>query len=220
MNARALTFLTALAAATSVAGSAMALAEGSPTLSAAPHAPARAPVPVPASMPTDRVLGRADAPVTIIEYASFTCSHCATFSTQVLPQLKARYIDTGKARLVFRDLPTPPLQVSGVAAAIGRCAAPGRFFDVADHLMNGQSEAFASGKVQEWIMGAVAATGKSREDVEACVERPATAQTLNDDTRQAMEAGVNSTPALFVNGQRVESPTLEGMIAAIEPLLR
>ena len=75
---------------------------------------------VPAVTAADRVLGRADAPVTVIEYASFTCSHCAAWTNEVLPDFKARYIDTGKVRLVFRDLPTQPVQAAATAAAIGR----------------------------------------------------------------------------------------------------
>lgn len=72
---------------------------------------------VPAVTAADRVMGRADAPVTVIEYASFTCSHCAHWTNDVLPQFKARYIDTGKVRLVFRDMPTPPAQIAATAAA-------------------------------------------------------------------------------------------------------
>ena len=219
MSGRTTTFIAAFALASSIAGAGMALDNGSPTLSATParQAPSSA---VPAQMPSDRVLGRADAPVTIIEYASFTCSHCATFSTQVLPELKKRYIDTGKARLIFRDLPTAPVQVSNVAAAIGRCAAPGKFFDVADHFMGQQAEAFASGKVQEWILEGVNATGRSREQIEECVRLPATADGLTRDTESAVQAGVNSTPALFVNGRRLQEHTLDAMVAAIEPLVR
>ena len=219
MSGRAITLITAFAMASSMAGAAMAMTDRSPTLSASPAQPAPAPV-VPASMPSDRVLGRADAPITIIEYASFTCSHCANFSTHVLPELKARYIDTGKAKLIFRDLPTPPLQVSQVAAAIGRCAAPGRFFDVANHFMNNQATAFSSGTVQQWFYQSIEASGRTEEQIEACVRLPATSEALKQDTEATLAAGVNATPALFVNGRRIEDHSLDGMIAAIEPLVR
>lgn len=200
---------------------AASVAESSPTLtgSAAPRQPA-APQPVPASMPSDRVLGQADAPVTIIEYASFTCSHCATFATQVLPELKKRYIDTGKAKLIFRDLPTAPVQVSSSLAAMGRCAAPGRFFGMLDHLMEGQEQAFRSGDVNGWMRGAIPLTGRTEADLLACMQTDTMRTTLSGDIQSAQAAGVTGTPYLFVNGQHVERPSLEGMVAAIEPLLR
>lgn len=190
----------------------------SPT-GARPAAQARATA-VPAHLASDRVLGRADAPVTIIEYASFTCSHCANFATTVLPEIKSRYIDTGKAKLIFRDLPTAPLQVSNIAAAIGRCAAPERFFDVANHFMTTQSTAFSTGAIQNWFYKSIEASGRTEAEIEACVRLPATGEALNEDISSTIAAGINSTPTLFVNGRRVEDVSLDGMIAAIQPLVR
>lgn len=200
---------------------AASVAESSPTLtgSAAPR-PVAPTQRVPASLPSDRVLGRADAPVTIIEYASFTCSHCATFSTQVLPELKKRYIDTGKAKLVFRDLPTPPVQVASALVAMGRCAAPDRFFDYADYLMQGQEAAFRSSDVNGWIRGAIPVTGRTEAELLACMQTDTMRTSIEGDIQSAQAAGVTGTPTLFVNGQRVPAPNLEGMVAAIEPLVR
>ena len=79
---------------------------------------------VPPVTAADRVLGRADAPVTVIEYASFTCSHCAAFHNEVLPAFKARFIDSGQVRLVYRNLPTAPVNVAAAASAVAVCAAP------------------------------------------------------------------------------------------------
>src|SRR5437899_1859638 len=78
----------------------------------------------------DRVLGKPDAPVTIIEYASLTCPHCAHFATDALPKLKEKWIDSGKAKLVLRDFPLdePALR----AAMVARCAPPGRFYPLVD----------------------------------------------------------------------------------------
>src|SRR5712672_1410926 len=90
-----------------------------------------------AVQPGDRVLGKADAPITIIEYASLTCPHCAHFEVDVLPKLKAKWIDTGKAKLVLRDFPLdePALR----AAMVARCAPPERFFGFIDALFQGQN---------------------------------------------------------------------------------
>jgi len=195
----------------------------SPTRSAPTPRPAAAAAPavtasVTAPLASDRVLGRADAPITIIEYASFTCSHCANFTNSVLPHIKAQYIDTGKAKLIFRNLPTAPVQVSQLAAAIARCAAPDRFFTVADHLMHDQSEAFSSGKIGEWFMQAIALSGRTEEQISTCVSAPATKTSIDSDTESAIAVGVTGTPALFVNGKRVANPTLEGMTEALAPL--
>ncbi len=195
-----------------------ALMTAAPALAAEPAPTAAAPVP--AVTAADRVLGRADAPVTVIEYASFTCSHCADWTNDVLPTFKARYIDTGKVRLVFRDLPTQPAQVAATAAAIGRCAAPGKFFEVAQHFMAGQAAAFASGDARDWYMGAIAVSGRTQPQIEACLADPATQQTMQRDVEGAIAAGVEGTPSFFVNGKRVADHSIETLSAAIDPLLK
>jgi protein-disulfide isomerase len=175
---------------------------------------------VPAVTATDRVMGRADAPVTVIEYASFTCSHCAHWTNEILPQFKARYIDTGKVRLVFRDMPTAPAQVAATAAGIARCAAPDKFFDVAHALMRGQADAFEKGDARAWFTDAVAASGRSQEQIEACLKDPAVGQALQAEVEGAVAAGVTGTPSFFVNGKRMADPSLETLAAAIDPLIR
>lgn len=203
-------------AATMLAVAPAALAADTPSATAMTSATAA----VPAVTAADRVLGHADAPVTVIEYASFTCSHCAAWTNDILPTFKARYIDTGKVKLVFRDLPTQPAQVAATAAAIGRCAAPGKFFDVAHHFMAGQAAAFASGDARDWYMGAIAASGRTQPQIEACLADPATGQTLQHDIEAAVAAGVDGTPAFFVNGKRTADQSIETLSAAIDPLLK
>ena len=85
----------------------------------------------------ERVLGKADAPITIIEYASLTCPHCARFSKETLPKLKAAYVDTGKVKLIYRDFPFDGLALR--AAALARCAPSERYFAVIDTLLTPQS---------------------------------------------------------------------------------
>lgn len=206
----------AAAAVLALATPAYAFAEGaSPTRTSA----VAAPIDVMAPRATDRVLGRADAKVTIVEYASFTCSHCADFTNDVLPVLKARYIDTGKARLIFRDLPTQPAQLSQLAALIGRCAAPERFFGMANGLMAGQKELFASGNAQNWLENAVTASGRSMQELEVCTSREEIQNAMRADVQHAVDVGVTGTPSVFINGQRV-THTLEGMTSAIDAQLR
>lgn len=167
----------------------------------------------------DRVLGRADAPVTVIEYASFTCSHCGEWYRQTLPAFKARYIDTGRVRLVFRDLPTAPAEVSTTAAAIARCAVPDRFFNVAHALMHGQEALFESQDVRAWFQAGVSASGRTMDEVGACVARPETLAAIQADENGGMAAGVRATPTFFVNGRLVRDNSLAGLSAVIDPLL-
>src|SRR6185437_7801463 len=92
---------------------------------------------VPQLAPDDRILGKADAPITIFEYASLTCPHCADFDKETLPQIKTEWIDTGKAKLIFRDF---PLDASALKAAIvARCAPPERFYGFIDVLFTQQA---------------------------------------------------------------------------------
>ena len=190
---------------------AVALA-AAPTFALAHEAP-------PAVTSADRVLGRADAPVTVIEYASFTCSHCGEWHRSVYPAFKARFIDTGQARLILRDLPTAPTQVAAQAAGIARCAAPERFYDVASALMNGQAALLDGGPVQTWFDAGVAASGRSKAEIETCLADPETLNGIRASVAGATAAGVRGTPTFFVNGRMVEDSSLAGLAAAIQPLL-
>lgn len=167
----------------------------------------------------DRVLGRADAPVTVIEYASFTCSHCADWHRTVYPAFKARFVDTGQVRLVFRDLPTSPVQVAAQAAGIARCATPERFYDVASALMNGQETLLEGGPVTNWFAAGIAASGKTETEIQACLTDPATLNGIRASVAGANAAGVSSTPTFFVNGRRIQDRSMEGLTAAIQPLI-
>ncbi len=191
---------------------ALALLIAPPVASAQTSAP-------PAVTSADRVLGRADAPVTVIEYASFVCSHCAHWHTTVLPGFKTRFIDTGQVRLVFRDLPTSPVQVGARAAGIGRCAAPGRFFDVARSLMTGQAAIIGGAPVATWYADAIAVSGRTQAQMDACLADPATLASIRADMAGATAAGVTGTPSFFVNGRAVSDSSLEGLDAAMRPLL-
>nr|WP_313633472.1 DsbA family protein [Brevundimonas naejangsanensis] len=216
MTRRILTLISALA----IVGLSAAPAAALDLVRKSAASSSSAPTAVPAVTAADRIMGRADAPVTVIEYASFTCNHCADWTNEVLPQFKARYIDTGKVRLVFRDMPTAPAQIASTAAGIGRCAAPGRFFDVARAFMSGQAAAFEKGDARDWFAAAIAASGRTQEQIEACLKDPAVGQALQAEVEGAVAAGVTGTPSFFVNGKRVDDPSLETLSAAIDPLIR
>jgi protein-disulfide isomerase len=178
-------------------------------------APAVATEPVAAVTAADRSIGRADAPVTVIEYASFACHLCADWHQLVYPTFKTRFIDTGQVRLVFRNLPTPPETMSLPAHALARCAAPARFFDVASSLMQGQAAVLRGGTVDAWYDPAIAVSGRTRAQIDACVVTPATRAALERDINSAHAADVHNTPSFFVNGRRITDRSLGGLEVAI-----
>lgn len=187
----------------------LALAAGA----ASPSVAAQAPVaPVTAA---DRSIGRADAPVTVIEYASFACNHCADWHRFVYPTFKTRFIDTGQVRLVFRNLPTVPEEISLPGAALARCAAPERFFDVVSALMLGQDALLRGGDREDWYAPAIAVSGRTRAELDACAASPATREAITRDIESAHDAGVHSTPSFFVNGRRVTDRSLGGLEFAV-----
>ncbi len=166
--------------------------------------------------PQDRVLGRSDAPTTVIEYASFTCPHCATWHQTVLPAFKARFIDTGQVRLVFRDLPTSPEGLSVPAAAMARCAVPEAYFDVAQALMDGQPALHAGGDPNAWMSRAAQRAGRPVTELQACMNDAATQSALNAGVEAAVAGGITGTPMFLVNGRLAEDSSLEGLARAID----
>lgn len=185
---------------------------------AAQVAPA-ATAPLPAVAEGERSVGRPDAPVTVIEYASFTCPHCAQWAAEVLPEFKAAYVDTGKVRIVYRDMPTPPEEPAVAAALLSRCTAPDRAFEVIERLFSRQATARSMGWPGAWLGDAAQFAGRTQDELLTCFQDPATEAALNADVDAAFAAGVSSTPTIFVDGVRVENPTLAEMSRAVDARL-
>lgn len=162
----------------------------------------------------DRVLGHANAPVTVVEYASLVCSHCAAWHKDVFPDFKTRYIDTGKVRLVYRTLPTSPENMAMTAAGIARCSPPDRFFAVVDSFFDGQPALFTGSRT--WFSDAIAVSGRTEDQIKACFSDPATQTEISAEIQGATAAGVEGTPTFFVNGHKVADPTLAELGAAID----
>ena len=171
----------------------------------------------------DMTLGAAeDAAVTVVEYASVTCSHCAAWNQAVWPEFKAKYVDTNQVRYVFRELPTPPIDVATAGFLIARCAAADgdveRYFTVVDAIMRAQDEIFA-GQGRAVLLRTAQAAGMNEAAFNACVTDEDAVLAMEGRVRQAQQMGVTGTPAFFVNGERVSDSTLAGLSAAIDPLL-
>ena len=146
---------------------------------------------------TERVLGAPDAPVTIIEYSSLTCPHCADFHIHTLPKLKAAYIDTGKVRFIFRDFPLDPRALS--AAMVARCVEPNRYFGFLEILFRDQETwAISDDPVRELKVRAKLAQ-LSEAAFNACLANEELAKAITDKAKQAHEQeGVRSTPIFFI----------------------
>ena len=164
----------------------------------------------------DMGLGAAEgAKVTVVEYASVTCPHCAAWQENTWPAFKTRYVDTNKVRYVFRELPTPPVDAAAAGFQIARCAGADKYFDVVHALMASQ-QMMVSASPHDWLMAAATGAGLSASQVETCLNDTAALAKLDERIRAARSAGVSGTPSFFVNGRQVVSPGGEG--ASIEDL--
>lgn len=158
----------------------------------------------PGSLP-DMALGPANAPVTITEYASMTCPHCAAFTEKVFPQIKSEYIDTNKIRFVFREF---PLDIKAAAGSmLARCIAKddaGKYFAVIDMLFRQQNE-WVLKNTTETLTRIGKQAGLSQQQVEDCLKDQALLDKIAADQKYANEVlKVNSTPTFFINGEMIK----------------
>ena len=196
----------------------LSLAGASPAVAQTPPKPAPGGGEGLAARPDDRVLGKADAPITIIEYASLTCPHCAHFAVDVLPKLKQKWIDTGKAKLVLRDFPLdePALR----AAMIARCAPPDRFYAYVDTFFAAQDKWVMARDYREALARLVKLGGMSKDEFDNCLKNTALENKIVEGRLIASkELDVNSTPTFFINGTKFTgAPTVEEFDKALSGL--
>jgi protein-disulfide isomerase len=167
----------------------------------------------------DMVLGKADAPVTIVEYASMTCGHCAKFHNTIYPELKTKYIDTGKAKLILREFPLDNL--AAAASMLARCAGPEKSYELVGKLFKEQETwAFAKGNPVPALFKTVEGLGFTKESFDKCLTDQKVLDGVTATRDRANKAfGVTSTPTFFINGKRLDNSTLDGFQKAIDPLL-
>src|SRR5262245_11544654 len=161
----------------------------------------------PGSLP-DMALGPKDATVTITEYASMTCPHCAAFTEEVFPQIKSAYIDTNKIRFIFREF---PLDIKAAAGSmLARCIAKddaGKYFAVIDMLFRQQNE-WVLKNTTETLTRIGKQAGLSQQQVEDCLKDQALLDKIAADQKYANEVlKVNSTPTFFMNGEMLKGET-------------
>jgi protein-disulfide isomerase len=177
--------------------------------SAAPRvAPADMPAPLLEIAKDERILGNPVAPITIVEYASMTCPHCAHFAKEVLPELKRKWIDTGKVRLVLRDFPLDALALR--AAMIQRCAPPDRFYAFADMFFADQAQWVTADDATAALARLAALGGMGRSEFDACLKNSALETRILQERLVASKSlGVEATPTFFINGSKFAgAPTM------------
>jgi len=174
----------------------------------------------PMSLP-EMALGEAKAPVTIFEFASMSCPHCAAFEQNVFPMLRSKYIDTGKVRYVFREF---PLDIKAASASVlARCIANGdaeKFFGAIDTMFKQQDALMEQTKEAMLAIGKQA--GLDDKGVESCVGDQSAMDKLSaDETFAAKQLKVDATPTFFINGKMVKGAiSFEEFEAKLKPLLK
>jgi protein-disulfide isomerase len=148
----------------------------------------------------DIPMGAEGAPVTMIEYASMTCPHCAAFAVQVFPKLKEKYIDTGKVKYIMREYP-----LDGLAAAafmLARCGGPDKYYPLIETLF-AQQQKWAVREPIPPLLAIAKQAGFTQQSFEACINDKAQltkVQQMRD--RGSQKFKVDSTPTFFINGER------------------
>jgi protein-disulfide isomerase len=170
----------------------------------------------------DMAMGDEKAPVTIIEYASMTCPHCATFQSTTFPEIKKRYIDAGKVRYIFREFPLDTL--ASAAFMLARCAGekdPSKYYAMIDTLFRQQPQWVVSKPVPP-LMAIAKQAGFTEESFDACLANQKLLDGIQNVRQLAIDSyKVQSTPTFFVNGTKMSGAvTIEEMAKVIDPQLK
>jgi protein-disulfide isomerase len=167
----------------------------------------------------DVVIGEANAPVTIIEYASMTCSHCASFHNTTYPEMKKKYIDTGKVKYILREFPLDPLAAAGFMLA--RCAGNDKYHAMVEMLFDKQKEWVVQNPIPP-LLALAKQAGFTQESFESCLKDQKVLEAIESvRTHGAEKLGVQSTPTFFINGQLFRGTlTIAELDKQLEPLLK
>ncbi|MDJ0893651.1 MAG: DsbA family protein [Alphaproteobacteria bacterium] len=185
-----------------------------------PTAGVRADLPSNDALMGEMVLGKNDAPITIIAYESMTCPHCATFHRDTLPQLKSEYIDTGKARLVFRDFPLDQLSLR--AHMMARCGGPDRYFGMIEVIFRTQNDWARDGDPVQALAGIGRMSGITKKDFDACMGNKELFDFIVRRIKEARDKyGIQSTPTFIVNEDTaiIGAKSFEEFDEVLKPLI-
>ncbi len=186
-------------------------------LAAPPAAAGNAPL---AEAVAEMVMGRDDAPVTMVEYSSLACPHCAAFHRDVLPKIKKGYIDTGKVRLVYRDFPLGGLALA--AAMLARCGGREKYFGFIEVLFRSQAQWSRSDNPRRELERVARFGGISQKDFEACLVNEPLMTNIREQAVDAKQKfGIDSTPTFIIDGEKIEGARpFEDFRDAIEKALK
>jgi len=172
----------------------------------------------------EMAVGDEDAAVTVIEYASLTCPHCATFHETIYPEIKEKYVDTGKVRFIFREFPTAPAELSIAASMLARCAADkggqDAYFLVLGSLFKTQRAWITGDSPRAELIKVANQTGMDEAAFDACMKREELLDLINGNVNDARNRyDVRSTPSFIVNGDLRHFSTVEDFSGAIDEAL-
>jgi protein-disulfide isomerase len=168
----------------------------------------------------DLALGPVVAKVTVVEYASMTCPHCAHFANEIFEGFKKKYIDTDKVRFVFREFPLDNL--AAAVSMLARCAGNDKAFPLIETFYAKQQDwAFTNGSPVPKLFDIAKQAGFTQESFDKCLtDQKLLDQITAQRTRASDTFGVNATPTFFINGKRLqEAPSMEAFDKVIGPLL-
>jgi protein-disulfide isomerase len=156
----------------------------------------------------DMSMGSPTAKVTMIEYASVACPHCARFNNEVFPTFKAQFIDTGKVHYVFREMLVGGDQEMSMAAAgflLARCAGKDKYFSVVDTVFHDQEQIYKSGDVRDGLLKIAESAGMTEPQFTSCISDDKSIRALNDRVETyAKRDHINGTPTFIINGKTLD----------------
>ena len=170
----------------------------------------------------DYILGNADAPVTLLEYASVACPACANWHANVYPEFKEKYVETGRVRFVFRPFPTNPVQMANTGHKLAYCGKREDYFTNIKLQFDRQSQILdmlQRGKGRDAYVSLAKASGLTEEEFIACLQDEAISERYQEVIQTGEDMGVRGTPSFFVNGEKVNGFTLETLENALLPAL-
>ena len=168
----------------------------------------------------DEVMGDVNAKVTIVEYASMTCPHCKSFHEQILPTIKEKYIDTGKAKYILRPFPFDGDRRGEAAFMLAKCAPNNAYYPMIDALFSTQSTWAGKGNPVPELLRISKLSGMTEADFKACLgNQELLTQIIQGRNKAVKEFGVRATPTVFVNDEKLGDSTLDSITKAVEAAL-
>ena len=152
----------------------------------------------------DMTLGNPDAKVTVVEYASASCSHCARWNEEVWPTFKTKYVDTGRVHYVFKEFLTPPIELASAAFLTARCAGKDKYFNIIDAVFRAQPVMYQTGDYRGELLRIANSAGMSEAEFTRCIRDDEALKALNARVEKAVkEDKISGTPTFIVNGKKV-----------------